>query len=179
MKTVTEIEMQPLSAGGEQPLPLPELKLENLDFKVDLPVLILPSQFISALSEPVFSPQELMRVPKKLYRNPWPENAKEDAVGVFPDEIWIHLFRYAEIETLMALMLTCKKMAHLMNNGAVRERLYAAQQFHFFKPFITSAAENFIPAVPLPAAGVQVQLLQAPSEELYHDGPQGFIMRRG
>ena|SRR5581483_6243587 len=130
----------------------------------------------------------LLRTPKKIFQDPLPANADDHAVGVLPDALWVEMFSFMDIATQTAMMLSCKKMAHLLNANKIRKKRFEEkfnytnrmQQMQQINRFFNSHGrerEVSAPSQALPPALLSDQ----PADETYHPGRDGenngFVMK--
>lgn len=126
---------------------------------------------------------ELYRTPKRIHLNPAQKNETHSAISRITNVVWLDIFSYLDIPSLVSMMISCKKMGTLANDNNVRERLYKAKQYHLF----AKRSFSFIDETPeLTIASLSNDLILRPqitiTEEskgtgVYNDNPpgQGFV----
>ncbi len=160
-----------------QPAPIIEkLGFKNLSFELE--------NLGKKLNRASYS---IFEVSQREYKNFSTKN--EEALGILCDDLWLAIFTYADINSIVRLQLVCKKLAELTNDSAVQRRLYLAKEAAKKNPPLYERIKklNLFPDLKQLGNGVSEQLIRAIDEEslrnasnpIFNPEPpdRGFVMR--
>ncbi len=180
-KKSTNTEKEAIEMKEFQLEPRIHFSLPPIPFTFTIPEIQLDSR-ISPLN--IFSNEEQKRTPKRAYENPEEKNETQGIVGQILDDFWISIFYFLDFKSLLFTIFSCKKLAMLANDDAIRTRLYTLNKNKFSELIMsTQTPFNLFQMQPALQHPLAVQPLLAPQIETeyshHNDNPvgRGFFMK--